>query len=289
MSPQAATEAPRPKVPIGIPSIDRRLNGGVRKGTTLLVTGPFGTGYQEFLRTAAVLHGNWQTESGLFELEYGEVPATVTRPSQIRYIALNDTETAFRRHIHDIAANDIAYPALEGIEFHSISASIAELGPITPEDGGFRHKTAEERMSDAYQSVFEEFDQLIEGISDEIVIIESLSDFFPVTAKFLDPADIYFIAQTLCHVVSESDSVLIAGADEELLQHNEAGLLKRSFEGVLDFGWLGEGTARRRTMTVTKFPEFWRESNDDETTMFDLDIDRERFGISSVKKIPPSR
>lgn len=278
---------PRPKIPLGVPSIDNRLHGGVRPGTSILAMGPYGTGYHEFLRTAAVMHGNWQAESGLFELEYGSVPETVRQPSQVRYILINDTETAFRRHIHDIADDDVAYPALENITVTSIASEVAEVGAITPsEEGGFRYKSEAERTSSEYEEVFERFDDLIEGEPDEFVIVDSITDFGPLTEKFLDPVDIYFLAQTLCHVVSESGSVLLAGGDGEVLGQKRRALLKRSFESVLSFDWFGEGMRKRRTMSVSKFPEFWREVGADERVTFDLDIDREHFGISKISKIP---
>jgi hypothetical protein len=131
------------KIPTGVPSIDNRLRGGVRPGTTILAIGPFGTGYHEFLRTAAIMHGNWQAESGLFDLEYGSVGESVLRPSQVRYISVNDSEKKFRRYVHDLADENVAYPALEQIDVRSLSAEIAELGPIKPSaEGGFEYKSA---------------------------------------------------------------------------------------------------------------------------------------------------
>jgi archaellum biogenesis ATPase FlaH len=278
------------KIPIGVPSIDNRLRGGVRPGTTILAIGPFGTGYHEFLRTAAIMHGNWQAESGLFDLEYGTVGESVLRPSQVRYITVNDAAKTFRRHIHDLADEDVAYPALDQIDVRSLSAEIADLGPMQPSaEGGFEYRSAEERPSDEYEQIFQRFDDLVDGVPGEVVFVDAISDFLPITAKFLDPIDLYFISQTLCHVAAESNSILIAAADRDLLSQKEAALLRRTFEAVLDFDWFGRGSQQRRMMTVTKFPEFWRETEADEHVTFNLEIDREHFGISKVKKIPLGR
>lgn len=278
----------RSKIPLGIPSIDARLHGGVRPGTTLLAMGPFGSGYREFLRTAAILHGNWQAESGLFELEYGDVEASVRRPTQVRYVALNETDEAFRRHVHDLADDDVVYPALDHVTVESLAAEMAELGPMRPSsETGFEYVSKGKQSGDQYERLFEKFDDLIGDTENEIVIIDSISDFLPVTSKFLDPVDLYFVSQTLCHVVSNSDSVLIAGADADILDRRNRALLMRSFEATLEFGWFGEGMQKRRTLTVTDFPEFWRESDEDDVVTFDLKIDRDRFGISNIKKIPP--
>jgi archaellum biogenesis ATPase FlaH len=284
------TEESRSKIPLGIPSIDSRLNGGVRPGTTILASGPFGTGYQEFLRTAMMMHGNWQAETDLFELSYSTVPDSVRRPSQIRYISVNDSERRFRRNIHDLADDEIAYPALEHVTFHTLASEVANLGPIKPsEEGGFEYTSEANPSSEEYERVFRRFDDIIEAAPGEVVFVDSISDFLPIADKFLDETDLYFIAQTLCHVVAESNSVLIAGANTEHLTQNQRGLLKRTFEAVLDFGWSGQGGQKRRTMTITKFPEFRRESGTEQRAVFDLRIDRENFGISDVQKIPPSR
>jgi archaellum biogenesis ATPase FlaH len=289
MDSETDTDDPRSKIPIGVPSIDSRLNGGVRPGTTILASGPFGTGYQEFLRTAMILHGNWQAGTDLFDLTYSDVPDSVRRPSTVRYIAVNDSEKLFRRNVHDLADDDVAYPALDNVTFHSLASEVADLGPIKPsEEGGFTY-ASDGGDPEAYEDLFKRFDDLIEGEPGEVVFVDSISDFFPITDKFLDPSDFYFIAQTLCHAVSESDSVLIAAANTEHLKPKERALLKRTFEAALDFGWSGQGGGKRRTMTITKFPEFRRESGTEQRAVFDLRIDRENFGISQVQKIPPSR
>ncbi|EMA05626.1 hypothetical protein SAMN05443574_1435 [Haloarcula vallismortis] len=83
--------------------------------------------------------------------------------------------------------------------------------------------------------------------------------------------------------------MLIAAGDTDLINAQRQGLLERSFEAVLDFGWFGEGLQQRRTLTVSKFPEFWRETDAKGRVNFDLVIDRDRFGISEMEKIPPGR
>jgi len=119
--------------------------------------------------------------------------------------------------------------------------------------------------------------------------VDAISDFLPVARKFVDDDDIYFIAQTLCHLAAEAGSVLIACADTNVLSEQEEGLLKRPFEGILDFGWFGEGSRQHRTMTVSKFPEFWHETDTGARATFDVDVDTDYFGLSSMEKIPPSR
>ena len=70
-----------------------------------------------------------------------------------------------------------------------------------------------------------------------------------------------------------------------MLTDREVGMFRRAFEAVLDFDWFGEGTLQRRTTSVTKFPECWHESDTEGRVTFDLDIDRDHFGISRTQKI----
>lgn len=290
MDQSSDTTNQRSKIPIGVPSFDNRLRGGIRPGTSILAIGPTGTGYHEFLRSAAIIHGNWQAESGLFELTYDDMAEAVQQPSQVRYITINDSEKTFRRHIHDLAADEFAYPALEEINCLSIAEKMANLGPIKPEaSGGFKYKSKSDQSTDYYEEVFRRFDDLIEAKPGEIVFIDSLTDFVPLMWKFFEPGDLYFIAQTLCYLVARSNSILIAAGDANLISQQRQGLLERPFEAVLDFGWSGEGLQQRRTLTVSKFPEFWRETDSEGRVNFDLEFNRDRFGISEIEKIPPGR
>jgi hypothetical protein len=284
------TNNQRPKIPIGIPSFDNRLRGGIRPGTSILAIGPTGAGQHEFLRSAAIMHGNWQAESGLFDLTYDEVPEAVRQPSEVRYITVNDSKSAFRRNMHDLADDEFVYPALEHINVLSLAEEMANLGPIKPgTGGGFEYRPRSDQSTEGYEQVFRRFDDLIEAEPGEMVFIDSLTDFVPLIWKFFDPGDLYFIAQTLCYVVSKSDSVLIAAGDANLVGQQRQGLLERSFEAVLDFGWFGEGLRQRRTLTVSKFPEFWRETDTNGRINFDLEFNRNKFGISEIEKIPPRR
>lgn len=290
MDQPTGTNSQRAKTPVGIPSFDNRLRGGVRPGTSILAIGPTGAGYHEFLRSAAIMHGNWQAESGLFNLTYDDLPESVHQPSQVRYITVNDSEKTFRRHIHDLADDEFAYPALEHITVHSLAEEMANLGPIKPgAGGGFKYKSKTDQSTEYYEQVFRRFDDLIEAKPGEIVFIDSLSDFVPIIWKFFKPGDLYFIAQTLCYLVAESNSILIAASDANLIGQQRQGLLERSFEAVLEFGWFGEGLQQRRTLTVSKFPEFWRETDTEGRVNFDLEFNRDRFGISEIEKIPPRR
>lgn len=280
----------RPKIPTGIPSFDSRLKGGIRPGTSMLTIGSTGAGQHEFLRFAAIMHGNWQAESGLFDLTYDEVPEAVRQPSKVRYITINDSENAFRRNIHDLADDEFAYPALEQVNVLSLAEEIANLGPIKPgADGGFEYRSKSDQSTGYYEQVFRRFDDLIQAEPGEMVLIDSITDFIPLIWKFFDLGDFHFIVQTLCHIVAKSDGILIAAGDANIISQQRQGLLERSFEAVLNFGWFGEGLQQRRTLTVSKFPEFWRETDTKGRVNFDLEFNRNKFGISKIEKIPPRR
>lgn len=286
---RASRDAAEIKIPIGIPSIDSRLHGGVRPGTTILAMGECGTGYHEFLRTATIMHGNWQAGTELFDLEYGEVDDRVVKPSQVRYVAVTDSEKTFRRNVLDLADRRWAEAALEHVTLSSLAEEVAGLGPLVPSaDGNHLEYSREGSTVEAYEAVFERFDDLIEAEPGEVVIVDALSDFLPITAKILDTVDLYFIAQTLCYLTAELDSVLIVAADAGTLSPEQRALLRRTFEAVLDFDWFGSGTQQRRTLTVTEFPEFWREYDAEGRVTFDLNVDRDHFGISRTEKIAAS-
>lgn len=279
-------------VPLGIPGLDRRLDGGIRAGSSLLVIGSFGSGYREFLKTAAVIHGNWQAESGLFDLEYDWQTDSLHRPSEVRYMAITESESRLHRSLANVADSEWVRPAIEHLTCSNLADEYATLGPVKPSSSvHMEYKYEDGSVGDAaeFQQFFRAFGQeIVESMSDELVLVDAISDFLPVSRKYLDWTDLYFISQTLNYIVSASDSVLIAAADADILDQREQALLRRTFDNVLDFEWFGEGTQRRRAMAVTKFPRFWRETGSEDRVLFDVELDRGYFGISDVKKIPPS-
>lgn len=278
-----------PLVPLGVPGLDRRLGGGIPQGTSLLVIGSFGSGYREFLRTAAIMHGNWQAESGLFDLEYGEQAESLHQPAEVRYFSITESETGVHRGLSNTADSEWVGPAIERITCSCFAEEFAELGPVKLSSGVLEYKDGTGDANE-FRQFFRDFgESLLESRSDSFLILDAISDFLPVALKYLDWADLYFISQTLNQFISSSTNILIAGADVDILDRREQALLRRTFENVLDFEWFGEGDRRRRAMSVTRFPRFCRQTGIEQRTMFDVDLDRGYFGLSDMEKIPSAR
>jgi len=276
------------KIPVGIPDLDRDLNGGVSPGATILPIGPMGTGPTEFARSAAIMHGNWQAESELFELEYGDLDPGVTRPANVRYYSVVDSPARLRLQMEELADPEWVETALANITVHSLADAVADLGSIrvTPE-GSFAYGEATD--DNPYQAFLRAFgDRLTGDLSNDLVIVDSITDFVPMMHRYLSPTDLFFTAQTLCHRIEASDSVLLSPATAEFLSGQERAFVERPFDTVLRCDWFGEGSRQRRTIELTKFPEYWIENPTAERVVFDVALDRDRFGISTVEKIPPS-
>jgi archaellum biogenesis ATPase FlaH len=285
-----ASRADDRRIPLGIRDLDKDLNGGVRPGATILPIGQVGTGATEFARSCAIMHGNWQADSELFELEYGDFDEPLHRPDGVRYYTVTDSSERLRLQMEEIANVEWVETAFDNITVHSLAEDVADLGPIrVTEEGGFEYGEPE-TGSDPYQEFLETLgDHLSADLSNELVIIDSITDLLPMMYRYLSPTDIYFTAQTLCHRIESSGSALIAPADVDFLNQRERAFLQRPFDTVLRFKWHGEGGYQRRTIELTKFPEFWIENPTTERIVFDVELDRNRFGISSVEKIPPSK
>jgi archaellum biogenesis ATPase FlaH len=279
------------KIPLGIPDLDRRLRGGVSPGTSVLAIGPVGTGYNEFVDTAAVMHGNWLDDSGLFDLEYDAHLSAMHRPSAVNYLSLTQTVDRVRADIRRLVEDDWEEPAFNQIRFDSLADSVADLGPVRVDgSGSFAYGQPAGEQSEAYQAFMRQFgNDISAAIDDSVVVIDALSNVIPIIHKYLDWSDTYFVVQTLCHMVATSDSLLLASADADVCSDRERALLKELFDVVLEFGWFGDGIEQRRTLRITKFPEYQQHNPDEGRVVFDVKIDRGYFGVSSVEKIPPSR
>lgn len=290
MESDSATETRQvSKIPLGIPDLDKDLNGGVRPGATILPIGPVGTGATEFARSCAIMHGNWQADSELFELEYNSFDQSLTRPKHVRYYSVTDETARLRLQMEALANPDVVETALEHVSVHSFADAVAELGSIrvTPQ-GGFEYGERKQGVENPYQEFLRIFDDhFATDLSNEVIIVDSLTDFLPMMYRYLSPTDLYFTAQTLCHRIESSDSVLIAPANSEFLIQTEQAFVERPFDTVLRCNWFGEGGQRRRTIEMSEFPEYLIENPGAERVVFDVTLDRDQFGVSSVEKIPP--
>lgn len=279
------------KIPVGIPDLDFQLRGGVPPGTVLLTIGPTGTGVEEFMYSAAVMHGNWQADSDLFELAYDRVEADLHQPNQVHYVSLGGPESQLRQSLDSMAEREWVEHAIDNIAIHDLASPLTELGPVRiRNDGELEYRETGGDVQNPYQGFLRSFgDALVGQLTNSVVFLDQITDLLPLVYKYLDWPDLFFILQTLCYRVAKSNSILIAGANDEFLSRRERALAIRSFNSVLTFDWFGEGGEQRRTIEITKFPEYWRENPAEDRVIFDVEIDRDEFGISSVEKIPPSR
>jgi archaellum biogenesis ATPase FlaH len=278
-------------VPLGVPDLDRDLAGGVKPGTTVLPIGPVGSGPAEFAWSCAIMHGNWQTDSELFELEYRNFDQPLHRPDEVHYYSVVDRTDQLRTHLESIANPKWVDVALENITIHSLADELSDLGIVRPtQEGGFEYEAYDSGNVAPYKEFLYAFaDQFSESLTNELVIVDSLSDFLPLMYRYLKPSDLFFAVQTITHEVESSDSILIAPANSGFYNRREQAFVERPFEVVLRCDWFGQGGQRRRTLELSKFPEFWVENPGIERVVYDVTLERNQFGISSIEKLPPSK
>ncbi|MFW5938669.1 MAG: RAD55 family ATPase [Halanaeroarchaeum sp.] len=278
------------KIPLGIPDLDTDLGGGVRPGTTILPIGPVGSGPSEFAHSCAIMHGNWQADSELFDLEYRNFDRPLSRPDEVHYFSVVDRTDRFRGQLEAIADPRWVDVAFENITVHSLADELADLGIVRPTpEGRFEYEAYDGNVVPYKEFLYAFGDKFSESLSDGLVIVDSLSDFLPLMYRYLEPSDIFFAVQTITHSVESSNSILIAPADSSFYNRREQAFVERPFDVVLRSDWFGEGGNRRRMLELSKFPEFWVENPGTERVVYDVSLDRNQFGISDVQKIPPSK
>lgn len=274
------------RTPLGVPSLDQYLDGGVRPGTSVLAIGSFGAGYRELLQTAAIMHGNWKADTSLFHSEYGDYAETIRQPERIQYVSFNETTAQLKRTFTDIAHDEWVDEALEAISFAGFGDVISSLGSVTPtSDGTLAYQEGAGELMRDYQEFLREFgDWLFSELTRDVVIIDSFSDLIPVAYKYMDWTDLYFILQTVCSLIRDSDSILIAGADTGLLDEREQTFFKRTFGNVLEFEWIEGESQQKRGMTISNFPQLCCGAAIRNNQLFEVALDRESFGISELER-----
>lgn len=276
------------QIPLGVPFLDRRLDGGVRPGTSVLSIGPFGSGYCALLQTAAIMHGHWKANTSRFHSEYGEYAETLRPPERIRYVSFNETTAQIEQKTADIVHDEWMDEALEEVSFAGFGDVMAGLGSVTPtSDGTLTYQDGAGELMRDYREFLRKFgDWLFTELTREVIIIDSLSDLIPVAYKYMDWTDLYFITQTVCNLIHDSESILIAGVDAGFLDEREETFFKRTFGNVLEFEWLETSTPKKRGMTVSNFSQLSLGAGVGINQLFGVEIDGGAIGISELDRTP---
>ena len=263
------------RFPIGVPDLDRLLGGGVTAGESILTLGEPGAGHRTFLYTAAMVHGAWQSEAEIFDLEYGDLAADLTKPDTVHYVSLTMSHDRFRHELRHTLGDEWVEAGLDGIEFTSFADGYTSLAPLNGHD------------TDNYRAFFDRINDFFEReVGRDVVFFDSFSNLVPIVHKFASWEDMWLVLDLRRILNHREGTVTITHADVGALTERGFGFTTSTVDAILRFSWESAGTQRYRVLTVEKFRELMSRAGDDIWRKFDISIDPSGVGIHSIKKIP---
>ncbi len=282
------------RVPLGVPDLDIRLGGGVLPGYSVLSMGGIGTGYREFIFTAAAVHGSHQLGSIIPDsVDVYQQSSAHRWPDDVCYLSLTQTEAQFKRELLHVIESSWAEIALDGLTFHSVVdeflslSTIAQLTQTEPGDGPLATPVDPEISDADYRQFLRTIgDMLLDRPEHSFIIIDGMTELLSALTKTFDWQEMFFVLAALRKTIVERNTVLLTPVERSLLTGREYSVLVNSFDGVLEFRWDRANHTRRRLMTMQKFRELLATAGEDELAQFELDLEWGGVGIKKIRKIP---
>ncbi|MDY6818157.1 MAG: HTR-like protein [Halobacteriales archaeon] len=275
------------RLPFGVSRLDRIIGGGSPPGTVVLLAGEAGAGAREFLYTAAVINGLAHTDEEQFDLHYGSLHENAQVPEEIRYVSFTANEDELRRELTDVIDDEIVTPAMEAITYEDLSSKYFQMSPV-PRSwyAGERQTISELGDRDDRHDVLEALgDSLDEHASNNLVLIDSLSDLTVLADDHLSWSDISLLVRGLQKAARSWNGLILVHVNTEGLTSEELGRLVGSTDGTILFEWSAGGNELDRTMVVKEFRGVLPVIEEEDIVRFETEIHEAGLDISNVRKI----
>jgi len=276
------------RVPFGIKQLDGIVNGGAPAGSVVLLSGEAGAGSREFMYTCAVMNGLASLDHDLFDLHYGNLAGNAELPGGIHYLSFTATEEQLCDEITMAMDPDVAEPALDAIEFVSLTRQYFHVSPV-PRDW-YAEETPD--ITDLRKR-HEEREGLLSALGTElskrapggIVVIDSLADLTGAIGDDVDWADVNYLVRGLQRAAHEWNGLILLHANHEALSPRRHAQLVDACNGAMRFQWETGGSTRARTMIVQSFRGVLSQLEDEDIVQFETELGDAGFDISDVRKI----
>lgn len=275
------------RIPFGIRQLDDIVNGGSPTGSVVLLSGEAGAGSREFVHTAALINGLGTVDDDLYDLYYGEPAPAVTQPEEVHYISFTANADELAGEMRMAMDDDVVDRGLDLVQFHDMSERYFHVSPV-PRDWyaekttgitDLRQRNDREDLLGAIGS------KLSEIASNNLVVIDSLSDLIAAQGGEIEWSDISYLVKGLQKAAHEWDGLILVHLNHETLTSTQFGQLSEAVDGTMRFEWEAGGSTRTRTLVVKQFRGVLSQIEDEDIVRFETDIGDAGFDISDVRKI----
>ena len=278
------------RFPFGVPRLDSVVGGGAPAGSVVLLAGDAGAGAREFLYTAAAMNGLGLADEALFDLHYGELDETATRPASIHYVSLTRGADQLRDEMGFVLDDDIVDAGLEPVTFADLSPEYFQVSPV-PREWYAEAAPDIESLGDARDrpSAFSALaDYLDANADDGLVLVDSVTDLASLVRqddREFSWADLTMLLQGLEKASHDWEGLVLLNLDKGTVSAQQLSLLRDAVDGTMLFEWDTGGSERARTLVVQQFRGVLSELEAEDIVRFETVIDDAGFDVSDVRKI----
>ena len=275
------------RIPFGINRLDTTLDGGVPRGSVVLLAGEAGAGAREFMHTAAVMNGVARRDEELFDLHYGQLGENAVLPDGVQYLSFTADRREFEREVELSMETALAHAGLEAVEFHSLADAYFRVSPVPRE--WYSGEETGVTLKQRHQKRRYLLDVLSDAMSDvapgNLVIIDSLSDLVSAISKDLEWADIIYMIKGIRNATRRWGGLVLVHVDSETLTDLQRAQLVESCTGSLVFEWASGGSVLARTLVLQSFRGLLARIPEDDLVEFETELGDAGFTVSDVRKI----
>jgi KaiC/GvpD/RAD55 family RecA-like ATPase len=239
-------ELKRQKMPTGIESLDPILDGGVPRGSVILLIGDLGAGNYEFVYSSLV---------NTLNVRKGSAPEGIIVPQEVRYVSFTRLKEDVKQEIISSLNIEGLHHLVDTIRFDDLSDHYFD-DSIVPDEWYSTGdvKTRMQRRS-GHESIFVQLSKVIEAVlPDSLVVLDSVTE---IATQCNTPAlwtNLTGFLRGLQRVAKQRNITLYLLLSRGILDSSKEKELADIADAVLLFKWEESSSARRqRVMYFEKF------------------------------------
>ncbi|MDY6774645.1 MAG: HTR-like protein [Halobacteria archaeon] len=274
------------RIPFGLATLDTMFNGGVPRGSFVLLSGETGAGAPEFAYTSAAMVLMARHAPDRFSVYHGGEFEESNLPSDIHYLSftrsesdvLNELRYVLNEEMYEILTENLVFRDFSKSYFHNTAVPRSWIGE---ELRGLKGLGA----SEGSEGLLSEFaDYLDRNAGDNLIIIDSLTSLVRATNVRIDWSDLLVLLAGLQKMSKEWNGLIYGLLDEKTLTQNRHEEISATLDGTLHFEWAKGEMQRQRTMYIGSFRGAMAELSENENDVYETSVTDEGFEISSIRK-----
>jgi KaiC/GvpD/RAD55 family RecA-like ATPase len=239
-------ELKRQKMPTGIESLDPILDGGVPRGSVILLIGDLGAGNNEFVYSSLV---------NTLNIRKGTVSEYIIVPKEVRYVSFTRLKEDVKQEILSSLKIDGLEQFVDAIRFDDLSDHYFDDSIVPDEWYSTSDIKTRMQMRSGHESIFVRLSKVIDAaLPDSLIVLDSVTE---IATQSNTPAlwnNLTGLLRGLQRVAKKRNITLYLLLTRGILDSSKEKELADIADAVLLFRWEESSSARRqRVMYFEKF------------------------------------